>query len=65
MANRYTDAEFLEELHSYLDAQGGDKSVEASAPVFYTESGAVNRQKTLDSVCFDGMTDAKKAELCQ
>lgn len=60
---KYTDAEFIEELHSYLDAQGGDKSVGASAPVFYTESGAVNRQKTLELSCFDGMTEQKKAEL--
>ena len=63
---RYTDEEFVEELHSYLDAQGGDKSVSTDAPgVFYKISGAVDRQKTLESFLFDGMTAAKKAELCQ
>jgi len=64
---KYTDAEFIEELHSYLDAlHDGDRSVSTDAPpVFYTASGAVNRSKTLESFCFDGMTQQKKAELSQ
>ena len=57
---RYTDAEFIEELHSYLDAQGGDRS---AGTVCYTESGAVNREKTLEGVAFSGMTEQKKMDL--
>jgi hypothetical protein len=61
---RYTDAEFIEELESFLDV-GNDSGIKPSAPVFYTASGAVNRSKTLESFCFDGMTEQKKAELSQ
>lgn len=62
---RYTDAEFTEELRSYLDVKLGDESLSAAVPVFYLESGAVNRQKTLELDVFDGMTEQKKRELSQ
>jgi hypothetical protein len=62
MANKYTDAEFIEELESFLDV-GNDSGIKPSPPVFYTASGAVNRSKTLELDCFDGMTEQKKAEL--
>lgn len=60
---RYTDAEFIEELRSYLDAKLGDESLSATVPTFYLVSGAVNRKKTLELDVFDGMTEQKKAEL--
>jgi len=61
---KFTDAEFIEELESFLDV-GNDSGIKPSPPVFYTASGAVNREKTLNLPDFSGMTEQKKAELSQ
>ena len=61
---KYTDAEFIEELQSFLDV-GNDSGIKPSPPVFYHANGAVNREKTLATPDFSGMTELKKSELSQ
>jgi len=57
----FSDAEFTEELRSYLDAKAGEPS--PAVPIFYRANRKIDREKTLNLQVFDGMTPAKKADL--
>jgi len=59
-AQRLTDAEFVEELRSYLKAKVG---FEQRVLTFHAASGAIDREKTLANVLYADIPPAKKDSL--